>query len=79
MSIYRSYEIINESYFCVRHKNRREHNQHFKIAVFHIKIQTLPNRNKYLHNRKLNLLLTSSIYSVLFPLEMQKGLEQTKV
>ena len=76
MSIYRSYEIINESYFCVRHKNRREHNQHFKIAVFHIKIQTL---KKYLHNRKLNLLPTSSIYSVLFPLEMQKGLEQTKV
>ena len=27
--------IINQSYFCVRHKNRQKHNQHFKAAVFH--------------------------------------------
>ena len=35
--LYRNYEIINESYYCVRHKNRRKHNQHFKTAVFHNK------------------------------------------
>ena len=34
---WRSYEIINESYFCVRHKNRPKHNQHFKTVVFHNK------------------------------------------
>ena len=33
----RSYEIINKSYFCVRHKNSPKHNQHFKTAVFHNK------------------------------------------
>ena len=29
--------MINESYFCVLHKNRRKHNQHFRTAVFHKK------------------------------------------
>ena len=27
-------EIINESYICVRHKNRQKHNEHFKAAFF---------------------------------------------
>ena len=25
---------ITVCYFCVRHKNRRKHNQHFKTAIF---------------------------------------------
>ena len=29
-----SYEIISENYFCVRHKNRRKQNQHFKLLFF---------------------------------------------
>ena len=33
----RRYKIINKSYFCVHHKNRQKHNQHFKTAVFHNK------------------------------------------
>ena len=37
MTWQRRYEIINESYFCVCHKNRRKHNQHFKTPVFHKK------------------------------------------
>ena len=31
-----SYEIINESYFYTRHKNRRKHSQHFKLLFFTI-------------------------------------------
>ena len=27
----KSYRITTENYFCVRHKNRRKHNQHFKV------------------------------------------------
>ena len=30
----KSYEIIIVKYFCVRHKNRRKHNQHFKLLIF---------------------------------------------
>ena len=30
----RSYEIVTGNCFCVRHKNRRKHNQHFKLLYF---------------------------------------------
>ena len=45
----KSCEIINESYFCIRQKNRRKHKQHFKTAVFSHKIYTLSHQPKYLH------------------------------
>ena len=41
-------KIINKSYFCVCHKNRWKHNEHFKTAVFHNKF-TLSQQTKYLH------------------------------
>ena len=37
LGLWNSYKIINESYFCIRHKTRRKHNQHFETAVFHNK------------------------------------------
>ena len=33
----RSCEIITVNYFCVRRKNRREHNQHFKGTLMQIR------------------------------------------
>ena len=35
----RSYEIINDSYFCVHHKNRRKHNQHFRLLFLTINLR----------------------------------------
>ena len=69
---------MNESYFCVRHKNRQKHNYHFKTAVFYIKF-TLRHVKPNIYWKKLNLLLTSSIYVSFFPLEMQKWFEHTKI
>ena len=43
-----SYKIINEIYFCVRHKNRQKHNPYFKLLIF-VKIYTLSYQAKYLH------------------------------
>ena len=57
----RSHEIINESYFCVRHKNRQKHNQHFKTAVFTINLHFVKLKQMSTY-RKLNLPLTSSIF-----------------
>ena len=71
---WRSYEIINERYFCVRHKNGQKHNQPFKTAVY-----TFSHQTKISTYGKLNLPLTSSIYFVFLPLEMQKRLKHTKV
>ena len=49
-----SYKIINESYFCVRHKNRRKHNQYFKTAVFHNKFTVSHIKpNTYIQKTKL--------------------------
>ena len=59
-------------YFCVGHKNRRKNNQHFKIAVFHNKSTLSPTSNQISTYIKLNLPLTSNIYFVFLPLEMQK-------
>ena len=71
---WRSYDIINENYFCVHHKNWQKHNQYFKLSLFTIKL-TLCHIKP---NIKLNLSLTSSISLVFLPLEMQKRLKQTK-
>ena len=73
-----SYEIINESYFCVRHKNRRKHSQHFKLLFFTLNLHFVT-LNQIATYRKPNLPLTSSIYLVFLPLEMQVRLNQTKV
>ena len=63
----RSYEIINESYFCVRHKNKRKHNQYSKTAVFlnkfllcHIKPNSYIQKTKFASQKQyLFCLLTS--------------------
>ena len=49
-----------------------------KLLLFIIKLHFVAS-NQLSTDRKLNLPLTSSIYFVLFPLEMQKRLKQTKV
>ena len=52
-----------EDYFCVRHKIRRKHNQHFKLtAIFQIKFT-----------------LWYIIHVVFSSLKMQRRLIQTKV
>ena len=33
-SLKRSYEIITVNYFCIHHKNRWKHNQHFELLYF---------------------------------------------
>ena len=67
-------------FFCVCYKTRRQHNQHFKTAVFHNKFAF---RHIKIHHistyRKLNLPITGSIYFVFLPIETQKRLKQTKV
>ena len=73
-----SYEIINESDFCVRHKNRRKHNQSFKLLFFTINLHFVTS-NQIPTFRKRNLPLSSSIYLVFLPLEIQGWLKQTKV
>ena len=66
------------NYFCVRDKNRRNHNQHVQLLFFKINLHFVT-RNKISTYRKLNLLLLNSIYLVFFPLEMQRRLIQTEV
>ena len=73
-----SYEIINESDFCVRYKNRRKHNQSFKLLFFTINLHFVTS-NQIPTLRKRNLPLSSSIYLVFLPLEIQGWLKQTKV
>ena len=68
----RSYEIIIGSYFSVRHKNRQKHNQHFRTTVFHNKFTLCHIKPNIYIYRNLNLPLTSSIYFVFLPLELQK-------
>ena len=33
---------IGKNYFCVRHKNRRTHNQHFKLLFFELNSHLSP-------------------------------------
>ena len=59
-------------------QNRRKHNQHFKLLFSAINLHSVTSNQIYTF-RKLNLPLTSSIYFIFLPLEMQKRLKQTKV
>ena len=69
--------MINERYFCVRHKNRRKHSQHFKLLFFTINLHFVIS-NQIPAYRKSNLPLKSDSYSAL-PLDMQGRLKQIKV
>ena len=68
----------NESSFCAHHKNRRKHNHISKLLFFTIHLHFVIS-NQISTYRKLNLPLTSIIYFVFLPLEMQERLKQTKV
>ena len=60
-NILRSYEIITINNFCVRHKNRQKHNQHFKLLFFKENLQfgTSEQISVYI---KLSLLTVKSIF-----------------
>ena len=53
---------MRENYFCVYLKNRREHNQPFKLLL--VKLNSTCG--------KLNFLLMNSVYLVVSSLEMQR-------
>ena len=61
------------NYFCVLHKSRRKHNQHFKLNSHFIKSNSTPAFTK------LDLLLINSICLIVSSLEMQRKLILTKV
>ena len=65
-------------YFCAPHKNKRKHNQHFKLLYFKLNSH-LGTSNSISACRKLDLLLINSICLVVSSLEMQGALMQTKV
>ena len=68
---------MTDNYFCIRHKNRRKHNQHFKLLFFKLNshFETSNETSKY---RKLNLLLINSIYLTISSLEMQRQPDRPK-
>ena len=74
----RSYEIITVNYFCVRHKNRWKHNQHFKMLFFKENLHFGKSEQTSTYG-KVNLLLIKSIYLIFSSRERQKSLIQTKV
>ena len=69
---------MNKSYFCVRHKNRPKHNQHFKTAVFHNKF-TLRHIKPNIYPWETKFASLKQYLFRLLRLEMQKRLKQTKV
>ena len=74
--LWRSYEVITVNYFCVRHKNSRKHNQHFKQLFFKTNLHLSDYISTY---GKLNLLSINRIFLVFPSREMQRKLMQTKV
>ena len=62
-------KIITENHFCVR--------QRFELLLFKTKHFATP--NKLFTYRKINLLLTNSIYLFFFSLKNQRRLAQSKV
>ena len=64
------------NYFCVRHKNSRKHNQHFKLLCFKLNSHFGTSISAC---RKLNFLPIKSICLVVSSLEIQRWLIQTKV
>ena len=75
---YRSNKIVTENYFCVRHKSRRKHNQHFELLYLIINIH-FGASNQLSACSKINLLFINTIYLVLSSLEIKRTLIQTKV
>ena len=75
---YRSNKIVTENYFCVRHKNRRKHNQHFELLYLIIHIH-FGASNQLSACSKINLLFINTIYLVLSSLEIKRTLIQTEV
>ena len=71
----RYYKCYYKSYFCVCHKNRRKHSQHFKLLVFTINLRFVTS-NQIPTYRETNFPLTSSIYLVFLPPEMQGRLKK---
>ena len=63
---------MTEGQFCVRHKNRRKHNQHFELPFFMINLHF-----GTLNIKKKKFFLTSSIYLVFSSLRNQRRLAQT--
>ena len=63
---WKSCEIVNESYFHVRHKNKQNHNKH--LCYFSCWIYTLAYQTNYMHNVE-KLFLISSFYLVFCSLE----------
>ena len=60
-----------ENYFCVRHKNKRKHNLHFKLLFFTINLHFLRPKEVSTY-RKLNLTLITSFYLVFFTFRSAK-------
>ena len=73
-----SYEIITVNYFCVRHKNRRKHNQHSKLLFFKNNLHSGISDEIWTYG-KLHFLFINSIYLVSCSVEMQRRVTQTKV
>ena len=74
------YEIITGiiTSFCIRHKNRRKHNQYSKLVFFNINLH-FGTSDEISTFGKLNCLPISSNYLVFSSLEMQRRLIQTKM
>ena len=66
------------NYFCVRHNNRRKHNQHFKMVFFKENLHFGTSEQIFTYG-KLNLLPIKSIYLIFSSREKQRRLIQTKV
>ena len=64
----------NESYFCVRHKNRWKHTNILKLLFFTINLHFVTS-----NQISTNFPLISSIYFVFVPVEIHKRLKKTKV
>ena len=75
---YRSNEIVTENHFCVRHKNRRKHNQQSELLYFIINIH-FGASNQLSACSKINLLFINTIYLALSSLEIKRTLIQTEV
>ena len=68
---------MSKSYFCVCHKNRRKHKQHFKLLFFRMNLHFVTSIQMPTY-RKTNLPLISGICLVFLPHKMQGRLKQTK-
>ena len=75
--VWRSYEIISENYFCIRHKNSRKHNQSFQLLFFKLNSPFCP--SNHIHTcRKLNLLFINSIILSYPPYESKEESRRPK-